>query len=310
MLTNEIKIMIINTELERKGNQFPNKIIAFEKDVDTMLFTTENNTLLQLTVIRDSVLRFRYATNSNFDNDFSYAIAEDYTRGYNFLETHEDDKCYTITTSKLRCQIRKEDARVKIYDAKDDTLINEDDWGFHWEEHYEYGGNIVKMSKITQDGESFYGLGDKPVHVNLRGKRFENWVTDSYAFGKDTDPIYKTIPFFMGLHHKKSYGIFFDNTFRSFFDFGTCIWNSLYRFSRSSKAQNPDRTSPTEVAYMGVFTSSVLLFPRCSLGYPILASIPVMYSNNCLIPLNWLPPPVRTIPPASFPSKPLVMISL
>ncbi|MDH3321508.1 MAG: glycoside hydrolase family 31 protein [Flavobacteriaceae bacterium] len=211
--------MIINTEMERKGNQFPNKIVSFEKDVDTIYFTTENNVLLQLTVIRDSVLRFRYATNSNLENDFSYAIAEDYTRGYNFLEINEDETCYTITTSKLICQIRKEDAHVKIFDAKDQTLISEDDWGFHWEEHCDYGGNIVKMSKMTQDGESFYGLGDKPVHVNLRGKRFENWVTDSYAFGKDTDPIYKTIPFFMGLHHKKAYGIFFDNTFRSFFDF-------------------------------------------------------------------------------------------
>jgi alpha-glucosidase len=26
---------------------------------------------------------------------------------------------------------------------------------------YEYGGNIVKMSKASKDGECFYGLGDK-----------------------------------------------------------------------------------------------------------------------------------------------------
>jgi alpha-glucosidase len=75
------------------------------------------------------------------------------------------------------------------------------------------------MSKTSQEGESYYGLGDKPVDINLKGKRFENWVTDSYAFGRDTDPIYKAIPFYLGLHHKKSYGIFFDNSFRSFFDF-------------------------------------------------------------------------------------------
>jgi hypothetical protein len=33
--------------------------------------------------------------------------------------------------------------------------------GFHWEESYEFGGNIVKMSKASKDGECFYGLGDK-----------------------------------------------------------------------------------------------------------------------------------------------------
>ena len=62
-------------------------------------------------------------------------------------------------------------------------------------------------------------MGDKPQHLNLKGHRFENWATDSYAFGKDTDPIYKAIPFYTGLHNNKSYGIFFDNTFRTYFDF-------------------------------------------------------------------------------------------
>jgi len=36
---------------------------------------------------------------------------------------------------------------------------------------------------------------------------------------RGTDPIYKAIPFYTGIHHKKAYGIFFDNTFRTFFDF-------------------------------------------------------------------------------------------
>jgi hypothetical protein len=27
--------------------------------------------------------------------------------------------------------------------------------GFHWEESYEFGGNIVKMSKASRDGECF-----------------------------------------------------------------------------------------------------------------------------------------------------------
>ena len=75
------------------------------------------------------------------------------------------------------------------------------------------------MSKRSHPGEAFYGLGDKPVHLNLRGKKVSNWATDSYAFGKETDPIYKTVPFYIGLKDKRAYGIFFDNTFRSNFDF-------------------------------------------------------------------------------------------
>jgi alpha-glucosidase len=211
--------MIVNTDLEHKGNLFPARIIAFKKDVDTLFFTTHNNVVLRLTVIRDSVLRFRYSTTGNFKKDFSYAITKYASVGYNKLEISEEKTRYVVTTSKLICHIAKKNLQISIYDAKDNTLINQDEVGFHWEESYEYGGNIVKMSKVSQNGEGYFGLGDKPNHLNIKGKRFENWATDSYAYGKETDPIYKAIPFYTALHHSKAYGIFFDNSFRSFFDF-------------------------------------------------------------------------------------------
>ncbi|MBD0823293.1 glycoside hydrolase family 31 protein [Aestuariibaculum marinum] len=211
--------MILNTELEYKGNLFPSHIISYEKNLDTLNFTTENGVILQITVQRDSVLRFRFTTSGIFENDFSYAITKYASRGYNHLEVEEEEDKYIIITAKLKCHVNKADLRTAIYDAQTNDLICEDELGFHWEESYEFGGDIVKMSKVAQEGESYYGLGDKPADVNLKGKRFENWVTDSYAYGKYTDPIYKTIPFYTALHHKKAYGIFFDNTFRSYFDF-------------------------------------------------------------------------------------------
>ena len=211
--------MILNTELEQKGNIFPNQIVSYNKDVDKIYFYTANNVILQITVLRDSVLRFRYSTVGSFSKDFSYAISPDYSRGYNILEIEETIDVYKIITGKIICSVEKKDARIQLFDAVDGTLICEDEQGFHWEESYELGGDIVKMSKHSQTSESFYGLGDKPCQNNLKGKRFENWVTDSYAFGKDTDPIYKAIPFYVGLHTKKAYGIFFDNTFRTYFDF-------------------------------------------------------------------------------------------
>ncbi len=211
--------MIINTELENKGNLFPSKIIDFKKDVDKLYFTADNDVILELTVVRDSLLRFRYTTVGNFKNDFSYAITKYASIGYNKLEIEEKENTYEIITSKLRCEISKSDMKISIYDAIDDVLISQDERGFHWEESYEHGGNVVKMSKVSRDGESYYGLGDKPNHLNLKGKRYSNWVSDSYAFGKDTDPIYKAIPFYTGLHQGKAYGVFFDNTFESSFDF-------------------------------------------------------------------------------------------
>lgn len=210
--------MITNTELEHKGDQFPSKIISFEQDVDSIFFYTENNVILKITILRDSLIRFRYTTKGYFSKDFSYAIDKTQSHGYNQLDVIEESTFYMIKTSKVFCKINKKDAKVGIFDI-DGFPILEDELGFHWEEYYEHGGNIVKMSKQSKDGESFYGLGDKASHLNLKGRRVENWAMDQYAFHKDQEPLYKVVPFYIGLHHNKSYGIFFDNTFKTFFDF-------------------------------------------------------------------------------------------
>ena len=210
--------MITNTELEYKGDLFPSKITSFKHDADNIFFHTENNVILKITVLRDSLLRFRYTTKGYFSNDFSYAIDKNQSHGYNLLSVTEEELYYKIQTSKVICKVQKEDLRIGIYDLEG-AVILEDEIGFHWEECYEYGGNIIKMSKASRDGESYYGLGDKATQLNLKGKRLENWATDQYAFGKDQEPLYKAVPFYIGLHNEKAYGVFFDNTFRSFFDF-------------------------------------------------------------------------------------------
>lgn len=210
--------MITNTSLEYKGDLYPSKIVSYEHEGDSIFFNTDNKVILKVTILRDSLIRFRFTTKGYFSNDFSYAIDKSQLHGYNFLELTEEEAYFQIRTSKVKCKIQKADLRLSIYDLND-FLILEDELGFHWEESYEYGGNIVKMSKSSKDGECFYGLGDKATQMNLKGKRLENFATDQYAYQKDQEPLYKVVPFYIGLHNKQSYGIFFDNTFRTFFDF-------------------------------------------------------------------------------------------
>lgn len=210
--------MITNTELQYRGDLYPSRIVSYKHDVDSVFFYTDNNVILKVTVIRDSLIRFRFTTKGYFSNDFSYAIDKNHSQGYNFLEVSDNETYYQIQTSKVQCRIQKLDLRLSVFDL-DGNVILEDELGFHWEESYEYGGNIVKMSKASKDGECFYGLGDKATQLNLKGKRLENFATDQYAFQKDQEPLYKVVPFYIGLQNKQSYGIFFDNTFRTFFDF-------------------------------------------------------------------------------------------
>lgn len=79
---------------------------------------------------------------------------------------------------------------------------------------------IEVLKKIFGD-EKFYGLGDKTGHLNKRNYEYEMWNTDDPSPHVESHKaLYKTIPFFTTLRDDFAYGIFFDNTFRSFFDFG------------------------------------------------------------------------------------------
>ena len=71
-----------------------------------------------------------------------------------------------------------------------------------------------------QPGERFIGLGEKTGNLDRKGNGYTNWNTDAFGYRTDQDPIYSTIPFYIGIHHNLNYGIFLDNTFQSDFNFG------------------------------------------------------------------------------------------
>jgi alpha-glucosidase len=82
-------------------------------------------------------------------------------------------------------------------------------------------GSRFSLRKALPLGERIYGMGDKTGTFDRRGESFVNWNTDAWGFQRDTDPIYKSIPFYIASGGPGgAYGLFFDNTWRSWFDFG------------------------------------------------------------------------------------------
>ncbi|HEX4155408.1 MAG TPA: TIM-barrel domain-containing protein [Acidobacteriaceae bacterium] len=77
-----------------------------------------------------------------------------------------------------------------------------------------------RVTKTKTPNEHFFGLGDKPGPLDRAGEAFVMWNTDSYGWQESTDPIYKSIPFFLSMRGARTLGVLFDNTFRTFFDFG------------------------------------------------------------------------------------------
>jgi alpha-glucosidase len=81
-------------------------------------------------------------------------------------------------------------------------------------------GTGFRVTKARTLDDHFFGLGDKPGPLDRTGQSFVMWNTDTFGWQESTDPIYKSIPFFLEMHGGRTIGVLFDNTWRTFFDFG------------------------------------------------------------------------------------------
>ncbi len=198
----------------------PSRIEAWSQTETQVVFRTSEGCELWVIAISDDIVRVRYSPDGIFEEDFSYAIHNRFEARHCALSLTENEISFFVSTKHVRVEVMRNGMGLRMLDLAGNVYC-EDERGFHWEEHAQYGGNIVKMSKIVQEGEHYFGMGDKTTHLNLRGRRFTNWAMDVYGFKKEEDPIYKAIPFYIGVHHNLAYGIFLDNTFRAHFDFGS-----------------------------------------------------------------------------------------
>ncbi|MEM7383444.1 MAG: glycoside hydrolase family 31 protein [Verrucomicrobiota bacterium] len=210
---------MINDLGVKQGEFFPGKATACRTEGSRFFFDCDNGACMMVHFVTDRIVRVRFATD-RFDNDFSYAIDPEFEPGpMPQVDLEEREKEFVLTGREVVVQISRIQLKTRFLD-REGRVLNEDEKGFHWEENREYGGDIVQMSKKLQPRERFFGLGDKTGRLDLRGRRYQLWGSDTYAYGNESDPLYKNIPFYVGAHQGGTYGIFFDNSFRSFFDFG------------------------------------------------------------------------------------------
>ncbi len=153
------------------------------------------------------------ATRENEYENFSYAVIAGPSKDAAAIE--ESDNAIGIRTPEFTLHITKYPVRFSFYTPQGQP-INEDEpaFGTSW------NGEQVTTYKKLQPGERFIGLGEKTGALDRRGKGYQNWNTDNFGYSVEADPLYCTMPFYIGIHNQLAYGIFFDNTHKSFFNFG------------------------------------------------------------------------------------------
>jgi alpha-glucosidase len=181
-------------------------------------YFTDGDAKVEVVVVTDDIIRVRLAPHGVFLEEFSYAVPKLEQKAAEFTLYENDDE-FRVATKSINCHIRKQDFFISFSDSNN-HVTSTDAVPMHWEENVQFGGYYVFCTKTSAPDESFFGLGDKPTELNLRGKRLKNWNTDAYSFAWNQDPLYRSIPFYISVNEGIAHGIFFDNTFKAQFDFG------------------------------------------------------------------------------------------
>ena len=221
--------------------------------------------VMRILALRDDVIRIRISGDGGLPEDASWAALSSARQNQVEVISESDAEAVGFRTKLVRVRIDKQSLRLSLTDLNG-NILQEDAAGWPLEFH----DKEFRIYKRMPVDEHYFGLGDKVGPLDRRGQSFILWNTDAYNFQESTDPIYKSIPFFLSVRAGRALGVLLDNTWRSTFDFGKQI-ESVYSFGAENGAidyyllYGPDpKHVLSDYAWL---TGSMPLPPLWSMGY-------------------------------------------
>ncbi len=170
--------------------------------------------VMQITALRDDVVRVRVGPNGQLPEDASWAVLASARTSSVTVTPENNGTTVGFRTAKLHVSVRKEPLELTVTDMQDRVIVAQLPG-----RPIEYNGAAFRVYMKSPEDEHYFGLGDKPGPLDRRNEAFSDWNTDAFGWQESTDPIYKSVPYFMTFRKGVSAGVFLDNTWRASFDF-------------------------------------------------------------------------------------------
>ncbi|GAB3468001.1 glycoside hydrolase family 31 protein [Massilia terrae] len=216
------------------------------------------------------VVRVRMSPTGKFTPDASYAIVGTPPRA-RAVSTHKGGAVELRSDTGTRVVIRKSpELAISVYDRGGQLVVADDaarPMAFNPQD------GAIETSMHRDDFELYYGFGEKTLPISRHQQSMVMWNSDVADYPAGHDPSYQSIPFFIALHEGKSYGLFFNNTWRSWFDMGKTD-TSRYSFGANGGELDyyvftggAERTPASVVRDYTALTGRGALPPLWALGY-------------------------------------------
>ena len=191
-------------------------VSGFTTVPDGITLTCRDGSEVAIRVLAPDLVRVRAAFGHALPaRDHSWAIAKTDWSAPKW-SVKEEPAALHILAGELEVVVHRDPLLVEFRDAATHAVINADQRPMMFDPQ---SGAVAAAKKLGFD-EHFYGLGEKAARLDKRRSQFSMWNMDTPGYVEGTDPIYQSIPFYLGWQNAAAYGIFFDNSFRTEFDFG------------------------------------------------------------------------------------------
>jgi alpha-glucosidase len=167
----------------------------------------------KVVALRDDVLRITLARGRSWPEDASWAVLQSARRSSVAVTADADADHFGFRTHALVVEVNKQTLELEVRDLSGNILQQD-------ARPIRFDGDSFRIYRTMPLDEHYFGLGDKTGPLDRRNEAFTLWNTDSYRFQESTDPLYKSIPYFMAYRSRRAVGVLLDNTWRTSFDFG------------------------------------------------------------------------------------------
>ncbi len=176
-----------------------------------------NTAIFQVQVYNEHTIRVQVSKEKVF-NDFSYALVNNTNATPPPFSASEQKGIIHINTNSIHAEIIKAPSFRIVFKSGNGEVLNEDVEGDCF--GTTFIGNKVSVYKKMQEGERFIGMGEALGDLDKRGTGITLNNTDTYKYGDPRLPMYVSVPFYIGVHHRQQYGIFFNNSYKALYNFG------------------------------------------------------------------------------------------
>src|SRR5690606_19088399 len=204
--------------------QEPVTVVGHRAQDNRVTYSLSDGSGMQIDFLDPRNLKFWFSPEAEFkaSNGSFAVVTEDFGSAFT-AEVHESPSNYEVFTGDLRVMVHKAPFKIQIFNKYQRLLLGDVDRA-----PYRIDGTQITATKVLREDEHILGLGEKTGSLVRNGNSYTMWNSDKPCYSTTEDPLYKSIPFFMSSYN---YGVFFDNTHKTRFDFGQ---DQKDRFSFSS----------------------------------------------------------------------------